>query len=176
MDDTRFAPQTRIRPRLGNSHLTRMSDTHMEVDDAGQADGQGDSSPGTPPPPPVEDESLDQPKGKATARPTVTRESGKSLLPISRVQKIMKADKVCSYHPLHLTSNSTPCQELPIVAKEATFLISLATEEFIKRFSEASYHIAHREQRKTVQQRDIGKPCHVPVAYTWLTEPDNQPL
>ena len=78
----------------------------MEVDDAGQAD----SLPGTPPPPPPEDKSLDQPtKGKATAKPTVSlvRESGKSLLPISRVQKIMKADKVRSYHALHPSSNST---------------------------------------------------------------------
>ncbi|KAF8270800.1 hypothetical protein EI94DRAFT_1680204 [Lactarius quietus] len=114
-----------------------MSGIHMEVDDAYQAD----SSPGTPPPPPPGDEPLDQPKGKATPKATVAlaRESGKSLLPISRVQKIMKADK-----------------ELPIVAKEATFLISLATEEFIKRFSEASYHIAHREKRVTVQQRDVA--------------------
>ncbi|KAH8998563.1 histone-fold-containing protein [Lactarius akahatsu] len=114
-----------------------MSDIHMEVDDAGQVD----SSPGTPPPPPPEDESLNQPKGKTIAKPTVSlaREPGKSLLPISRVQKIMKADK-----------------ELPIVAKEATFLISLATEEFIKRISEASHRIAHREKRVTVQQRDIA--------------------
>ncbi|KAG1767771.1 hypothetical protein EDD22DRAFT_276844 [Suillus occidentalis] len=39
------------------------------------------------------------------------RELGKSILPFSRVQKIIKADK-----------------ELPIVARDATFLISLATE------------------------------------------------
>ena len=129
----------------------------MEVDDEDQAD----SSPGTPPPPPPEDKPLDQSKGKAAAKPTVAlvRDSGKSLLPISRVQKIMKADKVHGYHALHPLTNSTSFQELPIVAKEATFLISLATEEFIKRFSEASYHIAHREKRVTVQQRDIGTTC-----------------
>ena len=69
----------------------------MEVDDA-DAD-QADSSPGTPPPPPPGD----NPKGKATAKPTVAlvRESGKSLLPVSRVQKIMKADKVRGYQGLH---------------------------------------------------------------------------
>ncbi len=46
--------------------------------------------------PPPEDKPVDQPKGKATAKHTASlaRESGKSLLPISRVQKIMKADKV----------------------------------------------------------------------------------
>jgi histone H3/H4 len=42
----------------------------------------------------------------------------------------------------------------------------LATEEFIKRLSEASYHIAHREKRVTVQQRDIGAmSCPSKVAY-----------
>ena len=60
----------------------------MEVDDVDQANND------TPPPP--EDNVVDQPKGKAAAKPTASlvRESGKSLLPISRVQKIMKADKV----------------------------------------------------------------------------------
>jgi hypothetical protein len=60
----------------------------MQVDDVDQANND------TPPPP--EDKPVDQPKGKATAKPaaSLVRESGKSLLPISRVQKIMKADKV----------------------------------------------------------------------------------
>jgi DNA polymerase epsilon subunit 4 len=52
-----------------------------------------------------------------------------------------------------------------MVAKEAAFLISLATEEFIKRLSEASYHVAHREKRVTVQQRDIGTMSCSKVAY-----------
>ncbi len=78
----------------------------MEVDDAGQAEG----SPASPLPPP-ENESIGQPKNKTTAKPTVAsvREMGKSLLPISRVQKIMKADKVCSYHALHPLSSSMSC-------------------------------------------------------------------
>jgi DNA polymerase epsilon subunit 4 len=54
-----------------------------------------------------------------------------------------------------------------MVAKEAAFLISLATEEFLKKISEASYHIAHREKRVTVQQRDIGAiSCPSKVAYS----------
>jgi hypothetical protein len=67
----------------------------MEIDDVDQANS--DTSP------PTEDKPIDQPKGKATARPTASlvRESGKSLLPISRVQKIMKADKVRA--PSHST-------------------------------------------------------------------------
>ncbi|KDR82645.1 hypothetical protein GALMADRAFT_57722 [Galerina marginata CBS 339.88] len=68
----------------------------------------------------------------------LVREPGKSLLPFSRVQNIIKADK-----------------EIPIVAKEATFLISLATEEFIRRLTEAGHQVAHREKRSTVQHRDI---------------------
>jgi hypothetical protein len=69
---------------------TVMSDNRMEVDDVDQV--------GSPagPPPPLEDKPSDQPKGKTSIKPTaaLTRESGKSLLPISRVQNIMKADKV----------------------------------------------------------------------------------
>ncbi|EIW81286.1 histone-fold-containing protein [Coniophora puteana RWD-64-598 SS2] len=67
------------------------------------------------------------------------RDPGKSLLPFSRVQKIIKADK-----------------DLPIVAKDATLLISLATEEFIKRLSGACHRLAEQERRATVQQRDVA--------------------
>jgi hypothetical protein len=72
-----------------------MSDVYMEVEDVDQA--KNDT------PPPIEDKPIDQPKGKATAKPTASlvRESGKSLLPMSRVQKIMKADKVRA--PSHST-------------------------------------------------------------------------
>jgi len=48
-------------------------------------------------------------------------------------------------------------QEIPIIAKDATFLISLATEEFIKRLCEAGQHMAQSEKRATVQHRDIGE-------------------
>ncbi|KIJ59462.1 hypothetical protein HYDPIDRAFT_140554 [Hydnomerulius pinastri MD-312] len=80
-------------------------------------------------------------KQKSKREPPVQRERepGKSILPFSRVQKIIKADK-----------------DLPIVAKDATFLISLATEEFIKRLSEACQKLAEREKRTTVQQKDIA--------------------
>ncbi|KAH7885104.1 hypothetical protein F5I97DRAFT_1811342 [Phlebopus sp. FC_14] len=67
------------------------------------------------------------------------REPGKSILPFSRVQRIIKADK-----------------DLPMVARDATFLISLATEEFIKRLSEACQKVAEREKRTTVQQKDVA--------------------
>ena len=144
-----------------------MSDVHMELD---QVDRTGDATP-----PPPEDKPSDRPKGKTTAKPTggLVRETGKSLLPISRVQKIMKADKVrTSLHFTCKTVSLMSFQELPTVAKEAAFLISLATEEFIKRLSEASHHIAHREKRVTVQQRDIGAIIYSSNGVTyWLTGP-----
>jgi len=67
------------------------------------------------------------------------REPGKTLLPFARVQKIIKADK-----------------EIAIVAKDATFLISLATEEFIRRVSEAGSRAASRDNRTMVQLRDLA--------------------
>lgn len=53
---------------------------------------------------------------------------------------------------------NTLVQEIPIVAKEATFLISLATEEFIKRLTEAGYAVSQKEKQKrtTVQHKDLG--------------------
>ena len=70
------------------SHV--MNDAHMEVDNVEQAEADNDT------PPPPGDKPVEQPKGKTIAKATVSlvREPGKSLLPISRVQKIMKADKV----------------------------------------------------------------------------------
>ena len=43
-----------------------------------------------------------------------------------------------------------------MVSREAVLLISLATEEFVKRISEASHRLANRENRLTVQRKDIG--------------------
>ncbi|KAF5380671.1 hypothetical protein D9757_007062 [Collybiopsis confluens] len=68
----------------------------------------------------------------------LTREMGKSLLPFSRVQKIIKADK-----------------DIPIMARDATFLISLAAEEFIKRLCQAGHRVAEKEKRSTVQHKDL---------------------
>ncbi|KAF8558370.1 hypothetical protein OG21DRAFT_1504427 [Imleria badia] len=43
-----------------------------------------------------------------------------------------------------------------MIARDATFLISLATEEFIKRLSQACQRLAEREKRTTVQQKDVA--------------------
>ncbi|KAI0320189.1 hypothetical protein OF83DRAFT_1106284 [Amylostereum chailletii] len=95
----------------------------------------------------------DKPKRKAKPPTALVREGGKSLLPFSRVQKILKADK-----------------ELPMVAKEATFLISIATEEFIKRLAEASHRVAGREKRVTVQQKDVASVVRKADEFLFLEE------
>ncbi|KAJ4482461.1 hypothetical protein J3R30DRAFT_2177400 [Lentinula aciculospora] len=69
----------------------------------------------------------------------LVRDSGKSLLPFSRVQKIIKADK-----------------DIPMIARDATFLISLAAEEFIKRLCQAGQKAAEKERRATVQHKDLA--------------------
>ncbi|KAJ7288531.1 hypothetical protein C8J57DRAFT_1430611 [Mycena rebaudengoi] len=74
------------------------------------------------------DPNLVKPKTIKRKDPPIGRVPGKSLLPFSKVQHIIKADK-----------------DIAIVAKEATYLICCATEEFIKRFSEAAMAIAERE-------------------------------
>jgi len=48
-------------------------------------------------------------------------------------------------------------KELPVIAKEATFLISFATEEFIKHFCQAAHHVAQKDKRLIVHHRDIGE-------------------
>jgi len=42
-----------------------------------------------------------------------------------------------------------------MVSKEAVFLISVATEKFIERLTQASQRVAERQSRATIQERDI---------------------
>lgn len=46
-----------------------------------------------------------------------------------------------------------------MIAKEATFLISIAAEEFLKRFTQAAHRVAERDKRLTVQTHDMGTRC-----------------
>ncbi|KJA17488.1 hypothetical protein HYPSUDRAFT_46450 [Hypholoma sublateritium FD-334 SS-4] len=93
------------------------------------------------------------PKAKSTKEKDREREPGKSLFPFSKVQKIIKADK-----------------EIPIVAKEATFLISLATEEFIKRLCQAGQQVANYEKRSTIQHKDIVQVVRQADEFLFLEE------
>ncbi|OSD07131.1 histone-fold-containing protein [Trametes coccinea BRFM310] len=90
---------------------------------------------------------------KAKAPDTLVREPGKSVLPYTRVQKILKADK-----------------ELVMVQREAAFLISRATEEFIGRLAEAAQKLAERERRTTVQAKDIVATVRRAEEFAFLEE------
>lgn len=48
-------------------------------------------------------------------------------------------------------------QELPIVAREAVFLIAAATEEFTMRLAAAVERMVQRENRMTAQYKDVCK-------------------
>lgn len=96
---------------------------------------------------------IERKKQKQKAADPLAREPGKSLFPISRVQRVLKADK-----------------ELPIVSREAVLLISLATEEFVKRISEASHRLAVREGRTTVQRKDLASVCRRADEFLFLEE------
>ncbi|KIM78544.1 hypothetical protein PILCRDRAFT_55915, partial [Piloderma croceum F 1598] len=93
----------------------------------------------------------EQTKKKRRAAATLEYEGGKSIFPVSRVQRIMKADR-----------------DLPIVAKEAILLISLATEEFISRFAQAIHRVAEKERRATVQPRDCAIVVHKADEFAFL--------
>ncbi|EIM83656.1 uncharacterized protein STEHIDRAFT_62834 [Stereum hirsutum FP-91666 SS1] len=110
-------------------------DTHTE-ENAPTAPEQTTES--APPIPPAE-EDVEKTASKTKKPVELEWETGKSLLPLVRVQKILKADK-----------------ELPTVSKEAALIISIATEKFIKLLAEASHQVAKRESRVTVQQKDIA--------------------
>ncbi|KAI6039682.1 histone-like transcription factor (CBF/NF-Y) and archaeal histone-domain-containing protein [Pisolithus marmoratus] len=91
--------------------------------------------------------------GEQTTKETREREPGKSVLPLARVQKIIKADK-----------------DVPMVARDAAFLISMATEEFIKRLAQASQKVSEREKRSTVQQRDVASVTRRAEEFFFLDE------
>ncbi|KAG9019884.1 hypothetical protein FRB90_000014 [Tulasnella sp. 427] len=89
------------------------------------------SRPGNAPKKPVD--------GASLSGPGTDRVPGTTLLPLARVQKIIKADK-----------------EMATTTKEAVFLIAVATEEFIKKLARAGQAQARREGRLTVQQKDLA--------------------
>ncbi|KAI0031902.1 histone-fold-containing protein [Vararia minispora EC-137] len=93
------------------------------------------------------------PKRKIKPLKPASRELGKSLFPVARVQRVLKEDK-----------------ELPSVAKDAVFLISMATEEFIKRFTEACHNVAAREKRVTVQPKDVASVVRRADEFLFLEE------
>ena len=48
-----------------------------------------------------------------------------------------------------------------MVSKEAVFLISVATEKFIERLTQAGQRVAERQSRATIQEKDICEYKHM---------------
>ncbi|ELU38974.1 ribosome biogenesis protein Ria1, putative [Rhizoctonia solani AG-1 IA] len=93
-------------------------------------------------PPPAPQSQVEAPPNEKEKQPKpkpAAPELGESILPMARVQKIMKADK-----------------ELPNVTKEAVHTISVATEEFIRRLSSAAYSQASRDKRSMIHYKDVA--------------------
>ncbi|KAL4080623.1 hypothetical protein J3A83DRAFT_4366994 [Scleroderma citrinum] len=82
---------------------------------------------------------VEQKKDGTAAPVTCKQEASKSILPFSKVQKIIKVDK-----------------DLSMVAHGATVLILLAMEEFIKRLAEAGQQVTEKEMWSMVQHKDIS--------------------
>lgn len=69
-----------------------------------------------------------------------TTHKGVSVFPVARVQRIIKADR-----------------DVDICSKEATFLISIATEIFIRRLTDDAYTNAKLDKRKHVFYKDLSR-------------------
>ncbi|KAJ3568380.1 hypothetical protein NP233_g5752 [Leucocoprinus birnbaumii] len=95
-------------------------------------------------------------KKKKKGTTDLVREPGKLFLPFSRVQKVIKQDKVrCSKSTWVASISQRIPQDIPIVARDAVFLIALATESFIMELASAAHRVATKEKRATVQHKDI---------------------
>ncbi|KAI0947463.1 hypothetical protein AcW1_007686 [Taiwanofungus camphoratus] len=119
---------------------TQLDDDMIPVeDDVGPEEANEDAVGHVPSEADVAQEQTKSKIRKEKAPIVLNREPGRSLLPYSRVQKILKADK-----------------ELPLMQREATHAISLATEKFIERISLAIHRAAQRDGRATMQYRDVA--------------------
>ncbi|GAC71333.1 hypothetical protein L1887_54929 [Cichorium endivia] len=75
-----------------------------------------------------------------SAPSATTTHKGVSVFPVARVQRIIKADR-----------------DVDICSKEATFLISIATEIFIRRLTDEAYTNAKLDKRKHVFYKDLSR-------------------
>lgn len=84
--------------------------------------------------------SAQQPQAGSSAKSSTKRQHGVSVLPVARVQRIIKADR-----------------DVDICSREATFLVSMATELFIKKITDEAYTNARLDKRKVVQYKDLSR-------------------
>ncbi|PLW18611.1 hypothetical protein PCANC_02967 [Puccinia coronata f. sp. avenae] len=86
---------------------------------------------------------------------------GTTILPVTRVTRAAKQDK-----------------DIKIVSKEAVFLISIATEFFVKKLTDSAFERAKRERRVFVKYNDVASAVKRNPEYNWLEEviPTSLPL
>ncbi|OCF34241.1 DNA polymerase epsilon p12 subunit [Kwoniella heveanensis BCC8398] len=103
-------------------------------DSEGEGEGEGEGE---------EDEqagaSKTAPKKQKPRQSLAEKQLGTTLFPISRIKRIVKADK-----------------ELENMSNEAVFMVAVATEYFVKHFMEEGYTKARLEKRKIVNYKDLA--------------------
>lgn len=80
------------------------------------------------------------PSAVSPSKPQAKAARGTSIFPTARVARIIKADR-----------------DVDICSKEATFLISVATEIFLKRLTDEAYTNAKLDKRKNVLYKDLSR-------------------
>ncbi|WAQ90468.1 hypothetical protein PtA15_12A457 [Puccinia triticina] len=122
---------------------------------------------------PQADQLRPQPQQSATNQPPAQRNQqrtkkvhqqkvvGTTILPVTRVTRAAKQDK-----------------DIKIVSKEAVFLISIATEFFVKKLTDSAFERSKRERRVFVKYNDVASAVKRNPEYDWLEEviPASLPL
>ncbi|WFD07298.1 DNA-directed DNA polymerase [Malassezia vespertilionis] len=93
------------------------------------------------------------PAPKRAPRQSLPSEKGTTVFPMARVSKIIKADTA-----------------VDICSKEATFLISAATELFVKKFVEEGYTNARLDKRKMIRYNDMARAVQQNGYFDFLQE------
>ncbi|KAG0148707.1 hypothetical protein CROQUDRAFT_654536 [Cronartium quercuum f. sp. fusiforme G11] len=110
---------------------------------------------------------LPPPVKKTRRAPTTTTNSkakkklGTTILPVTRVTRAAKQDK-----------------DIKIVSKEAVFLISVATEFFVRKLTDSAFLNAKLDRRVFVKYNDVAKAVQHNDEYMWLEDviPLSKPL
>ena len=99
--------------------------------------------------------------GKPTAFELDSDTLGTTLLPIARVQRIVKAD-----------------QDMDLASKEAIFLLASAAEYFVKYLSDLAYTYSRLDKRKAIIYKDLQRAIARNPALDFLSDivPSSMPL
>ncbi|KAI0354936.1 hypothetical protein OH77DRAFT_1425537 [Trametes cingulata] len=107
-------------------------------------------------PEPEEDESPSVMKGR---RKLGVRAPGHTLVPQDKLDNILQAEGAG-----------------PHMSKEAVYMLSIATEEFIKKLAEAGYRKTVSENRQHIQYRDLANVTAQQSAFKFLQDTIPQPI